>query len=297
MGFFKLLHEFVKVALCIPRPLPNETKLKFAQDFKASWSFCFKLKVLNESNYSMPRLRWTFESKALTLLCTFFCNFHHITFFWAFDHNLKDPGADIYLSRKRSLFFLLKFHMIFILVPGHICLIHGKQAEPEVYILPGQEGGRRSSEAEHRAQCRILSVAFIEYGLTSLSLLVFHHHFYFIDGRKWQIILRKGVNCSMKYWNWCPQWHTNLRRSLCTREQCWKRSTAVQSVARQPLHIQRTQRILAWEDLNEGGVGCKEVILVHSSFVSLIQDRDRVRRLEGFSPLRAHTKTGRQVLR
>ena len=100
----------------------------------------------------------------------------------------------------------------------------------------------------------------------------------------------------MKYWNWCPQWHTNLRRSLCTREQCWKRSTAVQAQCwRQPLHIQRTQRILAWEDLNEGGVGGKEVLLVHGSTVCLIQDRAGVRRLEGFSPLRAYTKTGRRV--
>ena len=46
--------------------------------------------------------------------------------------------------------------------------------------------------------------------------------------------------------------------------------------------------------MKEGG---KEVLPVHSSFVSLIQDRARVRRLEGFSPLRAYTKTGRRVLR
>ena len=49
MPFFKLLHGFVKVVLCIPRSLPNKTKLKIKQDFKACWSFCFELKVLNES--------------------------------------------------------------------------------------------------------------------------------------------------------------------------------------------------------------------------------------------------------
>ena len=42
--------------------------------------------------------------------------------------------------------------------------------------------------------------------------------------------------------------------------------------------------------MKEGG---KEVLLVHGSTISLIQDRARVRRLEGFSPLCAYTKTGR----
>ena len=37
----------VKVVLCISCPLPNKTKLEFDQDFKACWSFCFELKVLN----------------------------------------------------------------------------------------------------------------------------------------------------------------------------------------------------------------------------------------------------------
>ena len=48
-----LLPGFVKVVLCISRPLPNKTKLKFDREFKACWSFCFELKVLNESKYSM----------------------------------------------------------------------------------------------------------------------------------------------------------------------------------------------------------------------------------------------------
>ena len=39
---------------------PNKTRLKFDHDFKACWSFCFKLNLLNESNYSMPWVRCTF---------------------------------------------------------------------------------------------------------------------------------------------------------------------------------------------------------------------------------------------
>ena len=56
----KMLHVFVKVVLCISGPLPNKNKLKFDQDFKAWWSFCFELKVLNESKYSMPWVRCAF---------------------------------------------------------------------------------------------------------------------------------------------------------------------------------------------------------------------------------------------
>ena len=51
---FKLLHGFVKVVLYISCPLPNKTKLKFDQDCKACWSFCFEQKVLNESKNSLP---------------------------------------------------------------------------------------------------------------------------------------------------------------------------------------------------------------------------------------------------
>ena len=57
MDLFKLLHVYVKVVLCISRPLPNKNKLKFGQDFKFCWSFCFELKLLNESKYSMPWVR------------------------------------------------------------------------------------------------------------------------------------------------------------------------------------------------------------------------------------------------
>ena len=44
-----LLHGFVKVILSFSRPLPNKTKLKFDQDFKVCWRFCFELNALNES--------------------------------------------------------------------------------------------------------------------------------------------------------------------------------------------------------------------------------------------------------
>ena len=34
-GFVKVLHGFVKFVLCVSRPLPNKTKLKFDQSFNA----------------------------------------------------------------------------------------------------------------------------------------------------------------------------------------------------------------------------------------------------------------------
>ena len=34
--------------------MPNKTKLKFDQDFKACWSLCFEREVLNDSKYSIP---------------------------------------------------------------------------------------------------------------------------------------------------------------------------------------------------------------------------------------------------
>ena len=43
--------------LCISRPLPNKTKLKFDQNFKPCRCFCFELKVLNESKCWMPGVR------------------------------------------------------------------------------------------------------------------------------------------------------------------------------------------------------------------------------------------------
>ena len=60
MDLLKLLLGFVTVLLCISCPLPNKTKLKFDQDFKACWSFCFEQKVLNESKNSMPWVRCAF---------------------------------------------------------------------------------------------------------------------------------------------------------------------------------------------------------------------------------------------
>ena len=47
----------VKVVLCISCPLPNKTMLEFGQGFKACWSFCFELKVSNESKYSLLWVR------------------------------------------------------------------------------------------------------------------------------------------------------------------------------------------------------------------------------------------------
>ena len=33
MDLLKLLHRLVKIVLCISRPLPNKTKLKFDEEF------------------------------------------------------------------------------------------------------------------------------------------------------------------------------------------------------------------------------------------------------------------------
>ena len=54
MDLLMLLRGFVKGVLCISRPLPNKTRLKFKQLFKDCWSFCHELKVLNESKYLIP---------------------------------------------------------------------------------------------------------------------------------------------------------------------------------------------------------------------------------------------------
>ena len=69
MGLSKLLHGFVKVVtqicqscyldlsklfyvfLALYQPKP---KLKFDQELKTCWSFCFEPKVLNESKYAIP---------------------------------------------------------------------------------------------------------------------------------------------------------------------------------------------------------------------------------------------------
>ena len=62
MDLLKFLRGYVKVVLCISWPLPNETKLKFDDNFKACWSFCFELKVLNESKNSMHWVRSAFSN-------------------------------------------------------------------------------------------------------------------------------------------------------------------------------------------------------------------------------------------
>ena len=59
MDLPKLIYGFAKVVtwvlskfvLCFSCPLPNKTSLKFDHDLKACWSFCFEMKLLNESKY------------------------------------------------------------------------------------------------------------------------------------------------------------------------------------------------------------------------------------------------------
>ena len=67
MDLSKLIHGFLQVFTWICQscsmhfcPLPNKTKLKLDQNFKACWSFCFEVKVLNETKYSMPWVRCAF---------------------------------------------------------------------------------------------------------------------------------------------------------------------------------------------------------------------------------------------
>ena len=52
--------------------LPNKTKLKFDKDFRVCWSFCFELKVLNESKYSMSLVRCRFRN-VFSLDFSFMC--------------------------------------------------------------------------------------------------------------------------------------------------------------------------------------------------------------------------------
>ena len=65
------------------------------------------------------------------------------------------------------------------------------------------------------------------YRIFTLPKFTLHYTFY---GRKKKTNnFKKRIYCSMKDWTWCPQWHTNLRLSLCTREQRWKPGTSVQT--------------------------------------------------------------------
>ena len=41
-------------------PIAKKTKLKFDQDFKACWSICFELTVLNELKFLLPWVRSAF---------------------------------------------------------------------------------------------------------------------------------------------------------------------------------------------------------------------------------------------
>ena len=84
MDLSKLVFVFVKVGTwicqvvpCISRPLPNKTKVKFDQEFKACWSFCsdLKVKMLIESKCSMP---WVCCAFGNVLICRFFLANYHI---------------------------------------------------------------------------------------------------------------------------------------------------------------------------------------------------------------------------
>ena len=55
----KLPHGFIKITW-VCQSCSNKTKLKFDQDFIVCWSFCFELKLLNESKYSVPWVRCGF---------------------------------------------------------------------------------------------------------------------------------------------------------------------------------------------------------------------------------------------
>ena len=93
MGFFKLshvymdlsklIHGIVKVAtwickscymvdLFISHPLPNKTKLKFGQDFKACWSFCFESCRMSQSTHSMPGIRCAFGNVFINKFSKYF---------------------------------------------------------------------------------------------------------------------------------------------------------------------------------------------------------------------------------
>ena len=60
LDFLKLFLGFVRGVLGISCPLPNKTKVKFDQHFKAGLSFYFELTVLSESKYSMFWVRCAF---------------------------------------------------------------------------------------------------------------------------------------------------------------------------------------------------------------------------------------------
>ena len=67
MDLLKVFHGYDKAVICISQPLPNKTTLKFDQDFKDCWNFCYETKLLIESKHWMP---WV--PRALVM---FFSNF------------------------------------------------------------------------------------------------------------------------------------------------------------------------------------------------------------------------------
>ena len=70
-GFDMVVKKIWQSCSTYSRPLQNKTKLRFDQDFRACWSFCFQLKALSQSSHCLP---W---------VC---CAFGNI-FIWATDFN------------------------------------------------------------------------------------------------------------------------------------------------------------------------------------------------------------------
>ena len=58
--------DLSKFFLCISCPFSNKAQMRFAHGFIACWSFCFKIKLLNESKYSTAWVDCAFDN-VLTL--------------------------------------------------------------------------------------------------------------------------------------------------------------------------------------------------------------------------------------
>ena len=72
----KFLHGFFSVVIWLCQCFSNylstfakQTRLKFDQEFKARWSFCWGQKVLIESKYSMPWVHCAFDNVSILSLC------------------------------------------------------------------------------------------------------------------------------------------------------------------------------------------------------------------------------------
>ena len=84
-GFDMVVKKIWQSCSTYSRPLQNKTKLRFDQDFRACWSFCFQLKALSQSSHCLPWAR---------------CAFGNI-FIWATDFNKStQPLTTWNLSRR-----------------------------------------------------------------------------------------------------------------------------------------------------------------------------------------------------